>query len=111
MTAWPFEFGTRAAVKFGRLAQLVRALPSHGRGQRFKSFVAHHPFRFSHFFSDKSEQEGILCLKSVRYRIQTSRIGVSCPLLPPCVPASAFDQLFHSSSLRNSINIRLRYLP
>jgi hypothetical protein len=21
---------------------LVRALPSHGRGQRFKSFVAHH---------------------------------------------------------------------
>src|ERR1700674_2530084 len=25
----------------GRLAQLVRALPSHGRGQRFKSFVAH----------------------------------------------------------------------
>src|SRR5437588_6239146 len=26
----------------GRLAQLVRALPSHGRGQRFKSFVAHH---------------------------------------------------------------------
>src|SRR5215472_10372005 len=27
---------------FGRLAQLVRALPSHGRGQRFKSFVAHH---------------------------------------------------------------------
>jgi hypothetical protein len=27
---------------YGRLAQLVRALPSHGRGQRFKSFVAHH---------------------------------------------------------------------
>src|SRR5260370_9149026 len=32
----------------GRLAQLVRALPSHGRGQRFKSFVAHHSFPFSH---------------------------------------------------------------
>src|SRR5580658_1818127 len=32
-----------AAVRTpGRLAQLVRALPSHGRGQRFKSFVAHH---------------------------------------------------------------------
>src|SRR5712671_510393 len=31
------------AAGFGRLAQLVRALPSHGRGQRFKSFVAHHP--------------------------------------------------------------------
>src|SRR6267143_6162160 len=30
------------AAGFGRLAQLVRALPSHGRGQRFKSFVAHH---------------------------------------------------------------------
>src|SRR5713226_10029713 len=43
MTARPLEFGVVAAVKFGRLAQLVRALPSHGRGQRFKSFVAHHP--------------------------------------------------------------------
>src|SRR5712675_715835 len=32
------------AAGFGRLAQLVRALPSHGRGQRFKSFVAHHLF-------------------------------------------------------------------
>src|ERR1700681_426273 len=31
-----------AATGNGRLAQLVRALPSHGRGQRFKSFVAHH---------------------------------------------------------------------
>src|SRR4029077_7253544 len=30
------------ALQNGRLAQLVRALPSHGRGQRFKSFVAHH---------------------------------------------------------------------
>src|SRR5712672_3834394 len=30
------------AADLGRLAQLVRALPSHGRGQRFKSFVAHH---------------------------------------------------------------------
>src|SRR5436309_15062276 len=37
-----------AARRFGRLAQLVRALPSHGRGQRFKSFVAHHAFLFSH---------------------------------------------------------------
>src|SRR4029077_13391273 len=33
-----------AATGNGRLAQLVRALPSHGRGQRFKSFVAHHSF-------------------------------------------------------------------
>src|ERR1700758_1506079 len=31
--------------RIGRLAQLVRALPSHGRGQRFKSFVAHHSSR------------------------------------------------------------------
>src|SRR5438445_6676408 len=35
----------------GRLAQLVRALPSHGRGQRFKSFVAHHSSTFSHYQS------------------------------------------------------------
>src|SRR5271154_1098350 len=31
-----------ADASAGRLAQLVRALPSHGRGQSFKSFVAHH---------------------------------------------------------------------
>src|SRR6266849_4356444 len=99
MTARPFA--SYCAAGSGRLAQLVRALPSHGRGQRFKSFVAHHPFRFSHFFSDKSEQEVILCLKSIRYRIQTSRIGVSCPLSPPCVPVSVFDQLFQFSSLKN----------
>jgi hypothetical protein len=37
-----------AVIGNGRLAQLVRALPSHGRGQRFKSFVAHHSFLFSH---------------------------------------------------------------
>jgi hypothetical protein len=29
-------------MPFGRLAQLVRALPSHGRGQRFESSIAHH---------------------------------------------------------------------
>src|SRR6266446_7699086 len=40
-----------AATQDGRLAQLVRALPSHGRGQRFKSFVAHHSFSFSHHWS------------------------------------------------------------
>src|SRR5438270_4722831 len=36
----------------GRLAQLVRALPSHGRGQRFKSFVAHHSSPLSKFHSN-----------------------------------------------------------
>src|SRR6266851_4659246 len=40
--------GRVAAARNGRLAQLVRALPSHGRGQRFKSFVAHHSSPFSH---------------------------------------------------------------
>src|SRR5260370_34923990 len=40
-----------AGIGNGRLAQLVRALPSHGRGQRFKSFVAHHWFPFSHYWS------------------------------------------------------------
>src|ERR1700704_2692209 len=39
------------AADFGRLAQLVRALPSHGRGQRFKSFVAHHLLSLSKFHS------------------------------------------------------------
>src|SRR5260370_13090910 len=40
----------------GRLAQLVRALPSHGRGQRFKSFVAHHSFSFSHIVRGQTSQ-------------------------------------------------------
>src|SRR5438132_8287160 len=40
-----------AGIRNGRLAQLVRALPSHGRGQRFKSFVAHHSSSFSHYQS------------------------------------------------------------
>ena len=35
-------FPIRGCPRHGRLAQLVRALPSHGRGQRFKSFIAHH---------------------------------------------------------------------
>src|ERR1700726_1328519 len=48
MTARPFA-SYCAAAGFGRLAQLVRALPSHGRGQRFKSFVAHHSLSESHF--------------------------------------------------------------
>jgi hypothetical protein len=32
----------REAYPFGRLAQLVRALPSHGRGLGFESLIAHH---------------------------------------------------------------------
>src|SRR5579863_2466402 len=43
------DFG--AAWFCGRLAQLVRAFPSHGRGPRFKSLVAHHfPLRTPHPF-------------------------------------------------------------
>src|SRR6266852_5851558 len=45
-----------AAIGNGRLAQLVRALPSHGRGQRFKSFVAHHSFSFSHIVRGQTSQ-------------------------------------------------------
>src|SRR5579863_490542 len=57
------------AVKIGRLAQLVRALPSHGRGQRFKSFVAHHisgwPTYFLLLVAGSAENVGFLC--STRY--------------------------------------------
>ena len=60
---------TAFAVKIGRLAQLVRALPSHGRGQRFKSFVAHHfsgwPIYFLHLVARRAENVGFLC--STRY--------------------------------------------
>jgi uncharacterized membrane protein len=45
-----------AVIGNGRLAQLVRALPSHGRGQRFKSFVAHHSFPFSHIGLGQTSQ-------------------------------------------------------
>src|SRR5713226_1232196 len=45
-----------AVIGNGRLAQLVRALPSHGRGQRFKSFVAHHSFSFSHIVPGLTSQ-------------------------------------------------------
>ena len=38
----PYRFCYKRSVPCGRLAQLVRALPSHGRGQRFESFIAHH---------------------------------------------------------------------
>src|SRR5438477_4886601 len=46
----------------GRLAQLVRALPSHGRGQRFKSFVAHHSSTFSHYQSGRCSRRAKLVL-------------------------------------------------
>ena len=39
-------FGILMPICFGRLAQLVRALPSHGRGRGFESPIAHQP-RFS----------------------------------------------------------------
>src|SRR6267143_5908499 len=46
----------------GRLAQLVRALPSHGRRQMFKSFVAHHSLQFSHYRTETSSRHRFLVL-------------------------------------------------
>ena len=40
--AVPSAGKARAIRPFGRLAQLVRALPSHGRGLGFESLIAHH---------------------------------------------------------------------
>jgi hypothetical protein len=61
-----FCFGLR-----GRLAQLVRALPSHGRGQRFKSFVAHHSLSFVFYLTSlpsphrrTARQFAFVCLRS-----------------------------------------------
>src|SRR6266478_2220672 len=51
-----------AVTDNGRLAQLVRALPSHGRGQRFKSFVAHHSSTFSHYQSGTCSHRANLVL-------------------------------------------------
>ena len=39
--AKPTKYGTIRTKFFGRLAQLVRALPSHGRGLGFESRIAH----------------------------------------------------------------------
>ena len=41
-------------VFFGLLAQLVRALPSHGRGRWFESSTAHHTLGTIPFFSESS---------------------------------------------------------
>src|SRR5947208_13524655 len=51
-----------AGIRNGRLAQLVRALPSHGRGQRFMSFVAHHSSTFSHYQSGRCSRRAKLVL-------------------------------------------------
>src|SRR5438094_4281157 len=51
-----------AGIRNGRLAQLVRALPSHGRGQRFKSFVAHHSSTFCHYQSETRSHRANLVL-------------------------------------------------
>src|SRR5580704_464413 len=70
-----------AAVRTGRLAQLVRALPSHGRGQRFKSFVAHHrpPIWLNHFLplnAGRPENVGFLC--STRYLLVRLHVRTGC---------------------------------
>ena len=44
MVRWPS--GTVTLPHSGRVAQLVRALPSHGRGQGFESLRAHHRLLF-----------------------------------------------------------------
>src|ERR1700738_4561619 len=83
MTAWPFV--SYGAAGSGRLAQLVRALPSHGRGQRFKSFVAHHSFLSLSSFRKASDRAQV----TVFNRFQTAEpvrwvvFGV-CSGPPPC---------------------------
>lgn len=39
---WGAENSPTTICAFGRLAQLARALPSHGRGRWFESSIAHH---------------------------------------------------------------------
>ena len=41
MSNWSTKAGIIVVVCAGRLAQLVRARPSHGRGRRFESSSAH----------------------------------------------------------------------
>src|SRR5260370_37753184 len=65
----------------GRLAQLVRALPSHGRGQRFKSFVAHHSLPFSHYWRRKQQRRSCGCAESVIYETAAAQFAA----IPPCI--------------------------
>src|SRR5437016_9741907 len=65
-----------AGIRNGRLAQLVRALPSHGRGQRFKSFVAHHSSTFSHYQSGSCGHRANLVLNLL------FRVGRTHGLMP-----------------------------
>src|ERR1700720_1481987 len=85
--------------KYGRLAQLVRALPSHGRGQRFKSFVAHQfPFILSHRQGKQRVRKVIRWAQSgFVYLIHTVRIGASGPLDPPLLPEAGSDHVLQFS--------------
>ena len=71
--AWRFRAFPRPGINGrGRLAQLVRAFPSHGRGPRFKSLVAHQlsalaPHSFCHHLFDASHAHLVqVCPRSGR---------------------------------------------
>ncbi len=70
---------------FGRLAQLVRAFPSHGRGPRFKSLVAHHaPLQFCHHSLDAPPPVLPVCAQQVVARGGDRDCGfVSAPDFSP----------------------------
>src|ERR1700745_3859339 len=72
-----------AATQDGRLAQLVRALPSHGRGQRFKSFVAHHFPIYSAIFVNVPYGPGHRCAEVAILAFAASRFPVRGAY--PCV--------------------------
>src|SRR2546421_55380 len=84
-----------AATQNGRLAQLVRALPSHGRGQRFKSFVAHHSLPFSHYRAETSSSAVVFVLnllfrsagKQGLQPIQDGNMSTRCVFLGPDIVA------------------------
>jgi uncharacterized membrane protein len=73
-----------AGIRNGRLAQLVRALPSHGRGQRFKSFVAHHSSTFSHYQSATCSPRAKLVL-NLLFRGALAAFSLECRLEPNAV--------------------------
>ena len=94
----PFHGGNTSSILvrvtiFGRIAQLVRALASHARGQRFESVYAHqkenHPKRGGFSFSTKKR----------------TRTAGSISFRPESAKRDWSAELMHASAVRESLSV------
>src|SRR5699024_158103 len=89
-----FESRLHLPVSLGRLAQLARALPRHGRSHRFESCIAHKQHRRSESYLTVAVKM-IIPLWEIFGRSSSKR-----------VPSGARFRLFHGSALRGSAPYR-----